>query len=978
MTRSGTEAGLMAYRVRHILVVASRFDTFLLEEEGALAERIAQEYGKIGLSLRDAPRVTAVGRGDDALALLPDSDVDMVVTTSRLPDMALAEFGRRLRAGAPEVSLGVLAPHAWELPSLEGLAESGVADWILLWQGDAATLLAGIELEEDRRNAEHDVLSGGAQVLLLVEDDIRFLSFFLPNLFGEVTRQTGRVVAEGLSFSHRRARLQARPKILLARTFEDALALWRRFGEHTLGVVADVAFSRGGRLDPEAGIELLRAIRGGDPDVPVVLQSAEEVNRSAAEALGASFLHKEAADLLPAFRGLMLEQFGFGDFVFRLADRREVGRARDLRELRERLEEMPAEALAYHAAHNHFSRWFAARTEFDLAAAVRPRRVSEFADLEALREYLVATVTGYLQSMQRHTLVEFAAPRFDRIVTFARIGSGSLGGKGRGLAFAHKLFAEEEPAIAGGALAIPPTVVLATDLFEQFLEDNALRDLGADSGRSDGDILDAVRRGRFSRALRGDLAAYLQVIREPLAVRSSSLLEDSPHQPFSGVYATVMLPNSHPSLDVRLAQLLEAIKVVYASTFMAAARQYLAGTPHRLEEERMGVLLQRLVGSRHGSHFYPTFSGVASSHNFYPFNSLRAEDGVALVAAGLGKAVVEGFEALRFCPAAPSVLPQLSTVKDTLRNAQRRMWVLDMTQDGAIPGLPVDANLAMLDAHRALEGPWGAQIGSTFLKGNDTIVDGVSGGGVGLVTFSRILKGRAFPLPALLEWVLAAVQRGMGTAVEVEFAADLAAPGPPTLHVLQVRPMAVEQQAAAAVLDAPPAGAVVVQSPAALGPTRCHGVTDLVVVSAELPRSRTADAAAALEDLNRALGRAGRPYVLVGPGRWGTRDPWLGIPVSWSQISSAQAIVETDFADLDIEPSQGSHFFHNLTAAGVAFLPVHPRGAGGRIDWGWLERLPPVAAALDGLVRHLRLAEPVQLVVDGAVRRGALIAGGGP
>ncbi|MBI2837893.1 MAG: histidine kinase [Acidobacteria bacterium] len=967
---------LMAYRVLEILLVASDYDAFILEEDGQLTELMSQEYRNLDLNISQAPRFTTVSSGRDALQMLTEKPFDMVVTTARLPDMKVREFGREVKEHYPGLPVGVLAAHAWETPLLEGLRESGAVDWVFLWLGDVKALLAMIKQQEDRRNADHDVLVSGVQAIIVVEDEVRFFSFFLPHMYTEVTQQTARLMAEGLNLSHRLLRMRARPKILLAQTFEEAWDLYERYAENVLGIITDINFPRQGRLDATAGVELARRIRERDAELPILLQSSDASNKRYGTQVGAAFVHKDSPNLLAEMQRFMLENFGFGDFILRLPDHTEVGRAKDLRELLEQLELVPDATIEYHANHNHFSRWYTARTEFELAAMVRPRTVTEFPSIGGLRSYLSRTLLNYLREIQRNVITDFDVEHFDEFTAFAKIGSGSLGGKGRGLAFMQKLLAQERITFPGVELTMPQTLVVASDVFDDFLDRNHLEPLVQKAASlTDTQILDAFRGVRFDRPLRAQLAKFLETVREPLAVRSSSILEDSPYQPFAGVYATIMLANSHPSLDVRLAQLLEAIKVVYASTYLKAAREYLETTPHRIEEERMAVLVQRLVGSPHGQHFYPTFSGVASSYNFYPFRNMKPEDGVALVAVGLGKSVVEGFEALRFCPAYPQVLPQFSSVKDILKNAQRSFWALDMSRNDVIPGLDFDGNLVQLDVTESLDNGCAQMISSTYLPANDALVNGVVEGGMPVISFARLLKGQQFPLPAILTQLLRVSERGMGIPVEIEFAVDLRSSpeGSHAFHVLQIRPMVVEQVAKDPSLDATIRERAVVFSEKALGHGRSNTLWDLVVVAADLERARTTEVAMVLERLNHHLRLEGRSYVLIGPGRWGSRDPWLGIPVRWAQISSARAIVETDFKDLDVEPSQGSHFFHNITSFGVAFLAVHRRQSEGVIDWTWLESQPSMARELNGAVRHIRLTQPLEVLVDGASGRAAIV-----
>ena len=980
---------LMPYRVLEILLVATDYDAFILEEDGQLTELMLQEIRSLGLNLRGSPRFVTARSGGAALAVLAEQAFDLVVTTARLPDMGLEAFALEARRLIPGLPVGILALHAWEVPLVQDLRGRGAVDWVFLWMGDVKSLFAMIKQHEDQRNAEHDVLGREVHAILLVEDDVRFFSFFLPHIYDEITHQTSRLMAEGLNLSHRILRMRARPKILLAQNFEEAWGLFERFGEHLLGLISDISFPRDGQMDPAAGLALARRVRQRAPDLPILLQSVEPVEPRLAAELGAACLLKQTPGLLADLRAFMLENFGFGDFVFRLPDRTEVGRAPDLRRLLAEIERVPDASLVYHANRNHFSQWYAARTEFTLAGAVKPVMVSHFPSLAALRAHLHDTLLAYIREVQRTVISDFDPDTFDEFVAFAKVGSGSLGGKGRGLAFMQKLLAQEDLDEPGVEVAIPRTVAIASDIFDDFLERNGLAGLlHRCAGMTDQEILDAFRSGRFDREVRAKLGRFLAVVRTPLAVRSSSILEDSLYQPFAGVYATVMLPNSHPSLDIRLAQLLEALKVVYASTYLKGARDYLETTPHRLEEERMAVVVQGLVGSRRGDLHYPTFSGVTSSYNFYPFQGLSPRDGIALVALGLGKAVVDGFEALRFCPARPQALPQFSTVKDILRNAQRRFWGLDLSLADVIPGLDYEANLAAADVTQALAGDDLAAIASTYLPADDRIVDGLSGPGPRLVTFSRMLNGHGFPLPRILARLLKVAEDCIGVPVEIEFAADLKPQGPQTFHVLQVRPMNVERIAPGpaapgfASLGAPvfggpadPAGGrpVVVRSPSTLGHGRRGGILDLIAIPWDLDRGRTREAARAIEAINAGLRRDGRPSIIIGPGRWGSADPWLGIPVAWPQISTARAIVETDFQDLEVEPSQGSHFFHNLTAFGVAYFTVHRRRDGGAVAWDWLEAQRAVRTDLDGRIRHYRLERPLEVLVDGERGVGVIV-----
>ncbi|MCD4748922.1 MAG: hypothetical protein K8R59_06055 [Thermoanaerobaculales bacterium] len=979
----GTEefSSLMQWRVLEVLIVASRYDAFALEEDGQLTELLFEEYRNLELNLRYVPRFTRAGMATEALQLLEERDFDLVVTSARVGDAGLKSFLTQVREDHPGIPVAMLAYHVWDLAVAADLRTSNILDFVFLWQGDVTSLFALIKQAEDLKNADFDILKGGVQVIIVIEDEVPFYSSLLPKIYHEVTSQTNRLMAEGLNLSHRLLRIRARPKILLAQSAEEAWGLYERYGENVLGIISDIGFPSGGKLEPEAGLRLAERILEADPHLPILLQSVEERFSHPAKELGISFLHKKSPDLLEGIRRFILEHFGFGDFIFRLPDGTAVGRVSDMREMIRVLHDIPGESLLFHAGLNHFSAWLKARTEFELAALLKPRQVSDFVDAEDLREFILTAFTLYLRQIQSHVTTDFDERRFDEFVAFARIGAGSLGGKGRGLAFMHKLLAYDDVSLPGVRVEIPQTVALASDVFEDFLHINELRSIVQEApDLEDKEILDRFRATRIAQGIRSDLARFLEVVREPLAVRSSSILEDSLFQPFAGVYATIMLPNNHPSLDVRLAQLLEAVKVVYSSTYFSSARAYLESTPYRLEEERMAVLVQRLVGKDYGSRFYPTFSGTAASNNFYPFQDMKPEDGVAQVALGLGKAVAEGFEALRFCPKRPQVLPQMSAVKDVLRNAQRRFYALDMSRDDTIPGLKIDANLLQLEIIAAVADGSARSLLSTYRRENDAISPGYDEGGAPLVTFAPILRGRPFDLPELMVDLLKLGEEGIASPAEMEFAVQLE-PGlgqEQVFHVVQMRPLVVEAVHDDVRLSEEELEQALVCTQVALGHGRRESISDLIVVDPEnFERSTTVQAAAAIESFNTQLRAEGRQCVLVGPGRWGSRDPWLGIPVTWSQISSARVIVETDFVDLQVEPSFGSHFFHNLTCFGVTFFAVHAVDGRGRINWPWFRSQPSIEESLGGGIRHIRLQSPLQVLVDGETGTGVILGGEG-
>jgi len=817
----------------------------------------------------------------------------------------------------------------------------------------------------------------GVQVIIVIEDNVRYYSSFLPVIYSELMHHSQQLAPEGVNLSHRLMRIQARPKILLCQTFEEAWAAFSAYRENVLGVISDIEFPVDGRVSPDAGVTFARRVRDAHPDVPVALQSSVPANKALAESVGAAFLQKESPVLLHDLRLFMEDNFGFGDFVFRLPDGTDVGRARDLRTLETLLATVPAESIAFHSERNHFSKWLKARTEFAIAHHMRPRKVSDFADYEALRRDLIVSIRAYREQRTRATVVDFDRDTFDTRSRFTRIGGGSLGGKARGLAFVNLLLDEYDARhrFPDVEIAVPPSVVIATDAFDRFLDDNELRGFAIGSD-DDAEIARRFLAAPLPDDVVDDLVSFLQRIRYPLAVRSSSLLEDSQYQPFAGIYATFMLPNDHADPGVRLAELQAAVKRVYASTFTQHAKAYLNATPYRLEEEKMAVILQQLVGSAHGSRFYPTFAGVARSHNFYPVPPLTAADGVAAVAFGLGATVVDGEPCLRFCPRYPNHLLQFSSVKVALKNSQRQFFALRLGSSGGEAASP-DEHLAHLGIEEAEADGTLAMVASTYSRENDAIYDGVSRSGVRLISFAPILKHGMFPLAEILNELLAIGERGTSAPVEVEFAVEVpSTPGAPaTLGFLQLRPLALSREAAELAITDEDRAAALCHSRMVLGNGRLDRIHDMVVVDYHrFERERSQDVAQDVARFNRRLAADGVPYVLVGVGRWGSSEPFLGIPVAWDQIAGARAIVEAGFRDFTVTPSQGTHFFQNLTSANIGYFTANPEAGKGTVDWDWLAGQPAVRET--ATVRHLRFSEPLLVVMNGRTNQGMILKPG--
>jgi CheY-like chemotaxis protein len=961
---------LMREQVRNVLFVSSYYESFIMAEDGQLNELLLTKFLDVNLS--QAPRLTHVSTGGQALELASEPDrFDLILAALDLGDMNAVELARRLRAEGVGLPIALLAYDHRELKEFLIRHDTRQIDRTFLWQGDVRILLAIVKYIEDKLNVDHDVRVG-VPVVLVVEDNVRYYSSFLPVIYTEVMKHSQQVISEGLNLSQKLLRMRARPKILLACTYEEALEYFNRYQEDILGVFSDIEFPRGGVADADAGMALAARIRDVRPDVPIALQSSYPENARQATEIGASFLLKGSPDMLARLRELLVDRFFFGDFVFRLPTGEELDRARNLKELVEKLRTVPAESIAYHGVRNDFSSWLRARAEFEPAAKLRRRKVSDFQSLEHVRQDLVEAIDEFRRERNRGTVADFDASAFDPSMGIARIGGGSLGGKARGLAFAIRLLdrsriADRFPDIR---ITVPPAVVLGTEVFEAFLEENALRTM---SLRSEND-LELVRQFRlsgFPTAVREQLRAFLRMMTAPLAVRSSSLLEDSPHQPFAGIFETLMLPNNDPDLDVRLAQLLDAIKQVYASTFVQHTKAFLKATPYRLEEEQMAVVVQKLVGARHDEYFYPDFAGVARSYNFYPAPPLEAQDGIVAVALGLGRTVVDGEPSLRFSPVHPRHIVEFSSVEDMLKNAQREFWALRLG-DGEGGGTMRErlVRLSLDDAERhGVLGP----VGSSYSPENDAVYDGIGRAGIRLVTFAPILKNEIFPLAEILRELLTVGAAGTSSPVEIEFAVNLSPPPgePREFGFLQLRPLAASRELEDLEIGDIPRDELICESPWVLGNGRLENVRDLILVDPDcFDRSESRKTARAVGTLNSRLVSEGVPYVLIGVGRWGSSHPELGIPVSWEDISGAVAIVEAGLRDIRVTPSQGTHFFQNLASANVGYFTVNEDRGEGFVRWDWLSEQPSPKS--DGCVRHLRFHDPIEVIMLGQEHRGII------
>jgi len=965
---------LMRLRIRDILLVSSLYDLYLFEEDGRLYELIRNEYQ--GLNLSHSPELIRVSSGKEAISLAKNEKrFDMIITTMHVEDMPAVNFTRLVKESGLEIPVVLLAHDNKELNNLLLQEDTSVFDKIFIWQGDFRIIIAIIKYLEDRLNVEHDTKMVGVQTIIVIEDNVRYYSSFLPIIYTEMLKQSQRLISEGINLSHKFLRMRARPKILLCSNYEEAWNYYRLYKEFLLGIISDIDFPREGNPDPQAGVQFAKNVKQEHFDIPILLMSNMPENAKLAKSVNAFFILKDSPLLLNELRQFMNHNFSFGDFVFRTKDGDEVGRANDLISLEQQLKVVPEESIIYHGERNHFSNWLKARTEFWLAHKLRPRKISDYPSVEELRKNLIATLRNYRHNRQRGIITDFSKETFDPNSSFTRIGGGSLGGKARGLGFVNSLINNYNVRnqFENIKIFVPPAVVLGTDVFDQFLDANNLRNfaIGCDDDKEI--TRHFVKARRFPEDALGELSAFLNIINTPLAVRSSSLLEDSQYHPFAGVYETYMIPNNQHNPILRLNDLITTIKRVYASTFYQRAKDYIKITSYRLEEEKMAVIIQKMIGVTRGNKFYPDFSGVAKSHNFYPLPPQKSRDGVASVALGLGKTVVEGGNTVRFCPKYPTDLIQFYSIEESLNNSQRNFYALQLSENSQLTDETYDTLLKQCDLDLAEQDGSLKYVGSTYSPENDNISDGLARSGTRVVTFGPILRGKLFPLPEILELLLDMGTWGMGTPIEIEFAVNMTAEKdqPMQFALLQLRPLVITRESEQIKIGSFYDEATICHSNRVLGNGLIDDIKDVIVVDYHLfDRAKSREVAKEVAFFNNKLLADKKPYLLIGVGRWGTLDPWLGIPVKWEQISGAKAIVEADFKEITVEPSQGSHFFQNITSFMIGYFTVNLEKNMGYLDWEWLLKQKPVDKM--EFIRHLSFNEPILIKMNGHKNKGVI------
>lgn len=968
---------LMPFRVREVLLVSSQYDAFILEEDGHLTERLFTEYSELNLS--SAPRITHASSASEAMELMSERPFDLVITMVRLEDMDVTAFGRQVKEHFPDMPVVLLAFTEAELEHYGGLDPEAI-DKVFVWTGDAYILLSIIKLIEDEQNVGPDTNHAQVRVILFVEDSVQRYSSFVSMLYGQLMSLSSDLIAEGVNNLHKLMRMRARPRLLLATTYEQAMEYFELYGDYIMALISDIRLPREGKLDGEAGFKLVEAMRRQIGDLPILLQSAEVENRVRAGRMRAHFAAKKSESLQRELHNFMKHSLGFGKFVFRLPDGTEVGRARDTFEMEEALATVPAASIYFHASRQDFSTWLMTRSLIPLAEKVKASKIEDFEDIEEVRDYLIRALRGVRLMEQREVITDYS-PRKQGIETaYLRIGQGSLGGKARSIAFANSVLAGLD--LAGQFedmdVRTPRTLVVCTGEFDRFLEENpSLCCEGEDL--DDLEVKERFQYAHLSEKLLQKLDMVCMNMRGPLAVRSSGLLEDSHIHPFAGIYATYMLPNNHPDQRVRLREILRAIKGVYASSFSREARAYLADTPFSFEDEKIAVMIQEMVGNQYGDRFYPHFSGVALSDNYYPVGYQKPEEGIALVALGMGHQIVQGGSALQFSPSTPKILPQFASPRDFLAYSQNHFYALDLSRPTVDFLAGEDSSLKRFRLKHAEEDGTLAAVASTYVINEDRIRDTLNVPGARVVTFQNILRWESVPLAPVLEVLLKVFREALGCAVEIEFSVDLGDWGKsvprgrtarkPTLYVLQVRPQGSPFQQKAISMEGFAEKEVLARTARSLGHGIVRDIRDIVYVKPrDLAGGRSPVVAKQVGHFNGKLASEGRRYLLMGPGRWGSSDNHLGIPVDWSQISSAQVIIETSFAGRVVEPSQGSHFFHNITGRQIGYLTIPPKSTGpndekGYLDADWFGEQAFVEETED--VRHIRLEEPLTVLMDG-------------
>ena len=965
-------ANLMNKRIYNVLLIATKYDAFMLEDDGRVDEQIFNEY--TSLSLRYPPRFTQVTTEEEALAELKDRNFELIICMPNMDNRDIFAAATEIKIHYPNIPIVVLTPFSKEVSKRIANEDLSAIDYVFSWLGNAELLLAIIKLIEDKMNAPDDTASVGVQIILLVEDSVRFYSSALPHLYKFVLEQSQMFAKEALNDHQRTLRMRGRPKIKLARTYEEAVRIFNQYRDNMLGIISDMSFMHDGVKDPYAGYKFGQYVRKTGLIIPFVLESSEASNKVYAKELGASFIDKNSKSYPQDLRKKIMQRFGFGDFVIlNPQTKEEIMRIKDLKDLQKKVFQIPDDSLVYHLSRNHFSRFFYSRAMFPPAEVLKRVDVSDYKDMDEARKLIFDLIVQYRRMKNSGVVAVYQKERFDEYSNFARIGDGSLGGKGRGLAFIGAMV-KRYPKLEHDhfAVTIPKTVVICTDIFDEFMETNELYPVAL-SDVDDETILKYFLRASLPARLIEDLMAFFDVVKSPIAVRSSSLLEDSHYQPFAGIYSTYMVPKLEDKYDM-LRTLSDAIKAVYASVFYRDSKAYMTATSNLIDQEKMAIVLQEVVGNRYNDRFYPTISGVARSLNFYPIGNEKAEDGIANIALGLGKYIVDGGQTLRFSPRHPHNILQMSTMDFALRETQTRFYALDLKNLADQFSVDDSFNLLRLNLKDADADGSLKFIVSTYDPYDQVIRDGYYPGGRKILSFVNVLQHEVFPLADTLDQILHVGQDEMGRPIEIEFAVNIDPQnlGFATFYLLQVRPIVDNKEVMEEDLTLVEQEDTILTSTSVLGHGIVTDVQDIIYVkTGAFCSSNNQSIAYDIEKINRQFTGEEKNYVLVGPGRWGSSDSWLGIPVRWPHISNARVIVECGLENYRVDPSQGTHFFQNLTSFGVGYFTINPFKGDGWFDERYLNSLPAVEET--EYLRHVRFDKPVVIKMDGKKSLGVVL-----
>ncbi|WP_251968541.1 PEP/pyruvate-binding domain-containing protein [Parabacteroides sp. AD58] len=967
-------ANLMNKRIYNVLLIATKYDAFMLEDDGRVDEQIFNEY--TALSLRYPPRFTQVTTEEEALNELKSRNFELIICMPNMDNRDIFAAATEIKSQYPNIPIVVLTPFSKEVSKRVANEDLSAIDYVFSWLGNSELLMAIIKLIEDKMNAPDDVASVGVQIIMLVEDSIRFYSSALPHLYKFVLEQSLEFAKEALNPHQQTLRMRGRPKIKLARTYEEAVRIFEQYQNNILGIISDMSFMHTGVKDPYAGYKFGQYVRKTGKIIPFILESSESANEVYARELGASFIDKNSKSYPQDLRKNIMQRFGFGDFV--ILDpktKEEIMRIKDLKDLQKKVFQIPDDSLVYHLSRNHFSRFFYSRAMFPPAEFLKNVDVSDYKDMDEARKLIFDLIVQYRRMKNSGVVAIYKKERFDEYSNFARIGDGSLGGKGRGLAFIGAMI-KRYPKLEqeNFEVNIPKTVVICTDIFDEFMETNELYPVAL-SDVDDDTILKYFLRASLPSRLIEDLMAFSEVVKGPIAIRSSSLLEDSHYQPFAGIYSTYMIPKHEDKYEM-LRSLSDGIKAVYASVFYRDSKAYMTATSNLIDQEKMAVVLQEVVGTQYGDHYYPTISGVARSLNFYPIGNEKAEDGIANIALGLGKYIVDGGLTLRFSPRHPHNILQMSTTDFALRETQTRFYALDLNPENIANKFSVDDafNLKKLtlkdaDADGSLK-----FITSTYDPYDMIIRDGYYPGGRKILSFVNVLQHDVFPLASTLDQLLQIGQKEMGRPVEIEFAINMNKQDPrkASFFLLQIRPIVDNKEVMNEDLSVIQQKDTILSSTSVLGHGIINDVHDIIYVkTGAFNAANNQLIAYEIEKMNRQFTGTDKNYVLVGPGRWGSSDPWLGIPVKWPHISNAKVIVECGLENYRVDPSQGTHFFQNLTSFGVGYFTINPFKGEGWFDESYLNQMPAIEET--EYLRHVQLESPMIIKMDGKRSLGVVM-----